>query len=154
MTLQQDFADAKALHAADELLFLPLLEKFDELKKVLQSNFLMKQKERNWYGKSNWIVKPAINLEIENKIDHSTGKYLFIRINGYGYVMGIGQLGELKDRLYFCVADYNFNTKDKTIVYINNTLFGGTDYCLESHITSVQLFSHLIKKYNCYLVRN
>jgi len=152
MTLQQDFANAKALNSADELLFLPLIEKFEELKKVIESNFLMKQRESKWYGKTTWVVKPALNVEIENKIDHSTGKYLFITINGRGYVMGLGQLGELKDRVYFCTGNFSSNSTNKTIVHITNTMYNTIDYCLENHLTTVQLFSYLIKEYKNYLV--
>lgn len=155
MTLQQEFATAKALHSADELLYLPLIEKFEELKKVLRGNFIMKQKDRKWYGKTTWEVKPAIMVDIVEKVNHSTGKYLFIRINGCGYVMGIGQLGELKDRLYFCEGSSLMTSHGKTIVHITSHMFGWTtDYCLENNLTTVQLFSHLIKKYNDYLVRN
>ena len=150
--INQEFKDALALHRADELLFLPLIEKFEELKKVLESNFLMKRKEKKWYGKSNWVVQSALNVEIETRINHSTGKYLFIRINGTGYVMGIGQLGELKDRLFFCEG--SISKRGETIVYITRHMFGTTDYYLENHLTTVQLFSHLIKKYNQYLVGN
>ena len=155
MTLQQDFADAKALIAADDLLFLPLIEKFEELKKVLQSNFTMKLKEKKWYGKTTWKVEPVLNVDIENKISHSTGKYLFIRINGASYVMGIGQIGELKDRLYFCEGDFSSRSKSKTVVWVFSNNFGfTTDYCLENNLTTVQLFSRLIKNYRQYLVGN
>lgn len=151
MTLHQDFADAKALIAADEILFQPLIEKFEELKKVLTSNFLMKHKEHKWYGKTVWVVTSPINIEIADKIDHITGKYLFIRINGYSYVMGIGQRGELYDRLYFCKGSYPADTKDKTVVYKSYHVFGNTDYYLENNITCVQLFADMIKKYKNYL---
>lgn len=150
--INQAFKDAINLHNENEKGFLPLIEHFEELKKVLQSNFLMRQKKSTWYGKTNWVVKPTLNLEIEDKITHSTGKYLFIRINGKGYVMGIGEIGELKDELYFCYGSM-ITRKNDVIVHITSSMFGTTDYALENKITLVQLFSFLIKEYNNYLVK-
>lgn len=154
-SLQQNFSDAKALHSADELLFLTLIEKFEELKKILESNFLQKHKTTKWYGKSEWVVTPAIKVELEDKISHNTGKYIFIKINSVGYVMGIGQFGELKDKIYFCEGFLSSSNKtNKTNVYITDHMFGSNYYFLENHITCVQLFSYLIKKFNYYLIKN
>lgn len=150
MTLQEEFATAKALHSADELLFLPLIEKFEELKKVLRGNFLMKCKETKWYGKVNWVAKPVISVEIEEKICHRTGQYLFIRINRRGYVIGIGQFGDLKDRLFFCEG--GLHIKGETCVHVVHGMINSIEYCLENHITAVQLFSRLIKEYKKFLV--
>jgi hypothetical protein len=151
MTIAQEFSLALVEDRAEQDSFKPLIAKFEELKEVLQSNFKIKQKHSKWYGKVTYEIKPVLNVEIENKIAHSSGKYLFIRINGCGYVMGLGEIGELKDRLYFIEGSYTHN-HDKQVVYITSHMFGTTDYCLEDKITNVQLFVNLIKKYRNYLV--
>ena len=152
MTIAQEFSLALTNYRAEEDSFKPLLEKFEELKEIIQSNFKMKQKHYKWYGAVTWEVLPAINVSIEDKIAHSSGKYLFIRINNNGYVMGLGEIGDLKDRLYF-IEGRNINkSKDKQVVYITSHMFGTCDFCLEDKITNVQLFSYLIKIYKQYLI--
>jgi hypothetical protein len=151
MTIAQEFSLALVEDRAEQDSFKPLIAKFEELKEVLQSNFKMKRKHRKWYGAVTWEVLSAINLELVEKISHSSGKYLFIRINGKGYVMGLGEIGELKDRLYFIEGSYTHN-HNKQIVHITSHMFGTTDYCLENKITNVQLFVDLIKTYRNYLV--
>jgi hypothetical protein len=132
MTIAQEFSLALVEDRAEQDSFKPLIAKFEELKEVLQSNFKMKRKHRKWYGAVTWEVLSAINLELVEKISHSSGKYLFIRINGKGYVMGLGEIGELKDRLYFIEGKIIMTSQDK--------------------ITNVQLFVDLIKTYRNYLV--
>ena len=151
MTISQDFKDALAINKAEDESFFPLIEKFEELKTVLDSNFEVKQKNRNWYGKVTKTTKPLLSLSLEDVITHKTGKYLYIRINGCGYVMGLGEIGELKDKLYFIGTQYYSNSKDKTTVYITNGFTFTQDYSLEDKITCVQLFSKLIKDYKQYL---
>jgi hypothetical protein len=156
LTIAQEFSLALVEDRAEQDSFKPLIAKFEELKEVLQSNFKMRRKVSKWYGKTTYTVDPAINLEIEDKITHSSGKYLFITINGCGCVMGLGEIGELKDRLYFIEQPYfpGSNMKNNTCVYIRSGLFGTYDYCLENKITNVQLFSGLIKKYKQFLLEN
>jgi hypothetical protein len=151
MTIAQEFSLALIEDRAEQDSFKPLIAKFEELKEVLQSNFKMKRKNSKWYGKTTYTVVPTLNLEIEDKITHSSGKYLFIRISGHGFVMGLGEIGELKDRLYFIEGSF-INRKDTEVVYITTNMFGTTDFYLENKITNVQLFSILIKKYRDYLV--
>lgn len=151
LTIAQEFSLALVAERAEEDSFKPIIEKFEELKKVLQSNFKITIKERKWYGLSKKVTKPVLSMEIKDKITKNNGdKYLFIRIDGCGYVMGLGKIGELKDRLYF-IEGVPFCTKDKTVVYVTNWMFGTTDYCLENKITNVQLFSELIKRYKKFL---
>ena len=153
MTIAQEFGTALTDYKAEEDSFKPLLEKFEELKQVLQSNFKMVVESRKWYGKVKYSLNNVINIDIDYKIIHSSGKYLFIRINGRGYVMGLGEIGELKDKLYFIEASaHSSRSKEKTVVYITNQMFGTYDYCLEDKITNVQLFVMLIKTYKNYLV--
>ena len=152
MTIAQEFSLALVAERAEEDSFKPLIAKFEELKEVLQSNFKIKHKHRKWYGKVTYEIKPVLNLEIENKITHSSGKYLFIRINGKGYVIGLGEIGELKDRLYFIEGKIIMTSQGKQIVHTTSHMFGTTDYCLEDKITNVQLFVDLIKTYRNYLV--
>ena len=65
--------------------------------------------------------------------------------------MGIGEIGELKGRLYFINGNSFGCRNDKTVVYITSGMFGISDYCLEDKITNVQLFSSLIKNYKQYI---
>lgn len=153
MSLQQEFADAKALHSADELLFLPLIEKFEELKTILQSNFQVKTTSRKWTGFSTCTKGPAILINIDEKVSHETGKYLLIRINGFGYLMGIEQVGEIKDKLFFCDRRrFASEIKNKTLLYSQSGTCFDSHYCLEDKLTCVQFFSDMIKKYKQFLV--
>jgi hypothetical protein len=151
--INQEFKDAINLYNDNDKRFQPLIEKFEELKKVLESNFVVKYKKIRWYGKSELVTRPALTVQIETKIDHSTGKYLFIRINGLGYVMGIGEYGDLKDRLYFCIGNSFPPSKKRTFVHMTCDIFHSTEYYLEHKITLVQLFSSLIKSYKEHLVQ-
>jgi hypothetical protein len=154
MTIAQEFTEAIQADRAEEDSFKPLLEKFAELKEVLQSNFKRKETKRTWYGKVKNTINNVISIDIDDKIVHSSGKYLYIRINGGGYVMGLGEVGELKDKLYFIESSMfiSSRSKDKTVVYITSGMFGVYDHCLEDKITNVQLFAHLIKRYKIFLV--
>jgi hypothetical protein len=150
MTISQEFSQALVADRAEQESYKPLIEKFEELKEVLQSNFKMKRKHRKWYGSVTWEVLPAIEVELENKFTHNSSKYLFIRINGHGYVMGLGEIGELKDRLYFNRG--TMVTGKKQVIYAKSHMFGESEYSLEDKITNVQLFSNLIKEYRTYLL--
>lgn len=154
MTIAQEFKEALSINQAEEDSFKILIGKFEELKEVLQSNFKITRKEGPWYWTKKNVTKPVINIDIEDKVTHSSGKYLFIRINGGGYVMGLGEIGELKDRLYFIEGRYIHSSKNKQVVYVTSHMFGSCDFCLEDKITNVQLFSDLIKKYKQYLITN
>ena len=152
MTISQEFKEALIINKAEADSFKPLLDKFEELKEILQSNFKITTKEGPWCWFKKYVTKPVIYMNIEDKITHRSGKYLFIKIGGTGCVMGLGEVGELKDRLYFIEGRYTSKSRDKQIVYVTNHMFGTLDYCLEDKITNVQLFSDLIKRYNDYLI--
>ena len=154
MTIAQEFNEALAINKAEEASFTVLINKFDDLKEVLQSNFKITSTSRKWYGKKVSKTRPVIQMDIEDKITHSSGKYLYIRIGGCGYVMGLGEIGELKDRLYFIEGRYIHGSKGKQVVYVTSHMFGTCDFCLEDKITNVQLFSEIIKKYKQYLITN
>ena len=113
---------------------------------------LWEHQEGPWYWFSKKFTRPTISVEIKERISHSSGKYLAITINGYNYVMGLGEIGELKDRLYFIEGSSCLRSKDKTIIHCQYNMFNTYDYCLENKITNVQLFSLLIKEYKEYLV--
>jgi hypothetical protein len=114
----------------------------------------MKRKHRKWYGVVYWEVLSTMNLELEEKFIHNNTKYLYIRINGVGYVMGLGEVGDLKDKLYFLPRSAYLNNKhvQETVVYTTHQMFGAYYHILEHKQTTVQLFSHFIRTYRDYLV--
>jgi lipopolysaccharide biosynthesis regulator YciM len=153
-TIAQEFSVALVNDRAEQETYKPLLEKFEELKQVLQSNFEYRETKRKWYGRKVISKRPLVNMEVEDKFTHITGRYLFISIMGRRYVMGIGEYGDLKGRLYFCDGNiFRSQSKDKTIVRVDCGMFSTTDYCLEDKITCVQLFAKMIKEYRQYLVK-
>lgn len=151
--MNQEFKEALSVHKSDELRFTKLIDKVEELKTVLQSNFRIKVNKRKWYGKCYIEYMPVLNVSIDEKINHSTGNYLYINIDGNRHVMGIGEIGDLKDKLYFCEGRYTA-PRDSTIVFVcsSHVMFNTINYCLEDKITLVQLFSKLIKQYKHFLV--
>lgn len=150
--INQEFQNAVTLYKENEQSFLPLIEKFNEIKDVIRNNFSIETKERNWYGKATFVARPALMVDIKDKFIYDTGRFLVIEIHGMSYVMGIGEYGELKDKLYFCES--SLATKKKTVIYARSHMFGTDYYCLENKITLVQLFSQLIKKYKHLLIKN
>jgi len=151
LSIAQEFSLALVEDRAEEDSYKPLIEKFEELKKILQSNFKITDTSRKWYGKKVTETKPVHDVKIEDKIAHSSGKYLYISINRFRYVMGLGEIGELKDRLYFIAPISNLDSKGKTVVYLTNQMFGTYFHCLEDKITNVQMFVEMLKSYKQYL---
>lgn len=153
MTITQEFTKALEQDRAERDSFKPLIEKFEELKKVLQLYFKMTKTTRKWYGKRVTEILPVLNVSIAHKLTYRNTPYLFIDINGHDYIMGIGEMGDLKDRLYFISGTtYLNNKKDSTVVHITSHMFGSMYYLLENKITNVQLFCKLINDYRDYLI--
>lgn len=152
MNLQQEFAKAKELCDIDESEYTPLLEKFEELKTVIESNFRHKEEQRRSFRRTKIVDVPALTVNLIDKIYYENEKYLFVRIGGVGYVMGLGKIGDLKDRVYFY---HGATTKKHKSNLIHIEIIGclSRDYYTENVLTCVQLFSHLIKYNKKYLVK-
>jgi hypothetical protein len=152
ITFIEEFEQAIKNLKSDEDAFILLIQKFEELKQVLESNFRVIKDVRKWYGKKVHIDGTIINMSIEEKINHKSGKYLFISINGYRYVMGIGEIGDLKDKVYFLESSMSHGNKTIINCGCGGGVYGLNYWCLEDKLTCVQLFSMLIKRYKKFLV--
>jgi len=153
-SLAQEFSLALTEARATEASYAPLLEKFEELKEVLQSNFIEERLVSTWIVSKKKVKTPIFNINLEDKFMFKGCRYLYIDINRARYVMALGEIGELKDRVFIIEDSYFKPSKCKTCVYstrIGN--FRDVNFYLEDKITCVQLFSQFIKNYKPYLVQ-
>lgn len=152
LTIDQEFKLALHQHNAEQDSFKPLLEKLEELKQVVESNFMRVDVTRKWYGKVVRTKRPGLTTKIESKFIFQNVRYIQFNMGIYRYVVGIGEIGDLKDRLYFIPGKSFINDSNKTSVLDAPNIFGVTRFYLEDKITCVQMFSKLIHDYKEWLV--
>lgn len=153
-SLAQEFSLALIDNRDEEASYAPLLAKFEELKEVLQQNFIEERAVPTWNGFKKKVKTPFFNINLEDKFMFKGCKYLYIDINRARYVMAIGEIGELKDRVFIIEDSYFKPSKSKTCVYSARIgSFRDANFYLEDKITCVQLFSQFIKNYKQYLVK-
>ena len=109
--------------------------------------------KRKWYGKGVHTRQPVFSIEIGHKFIFQNVRYIQFNMGIYRYVVGIGEIGDLKDKLYFIPGKSFFiNESDKTSVLDLANMYGVTRFYLEDKITCVQMFSKLIHDYKEWLV--
>lgn len=150
--------------------FTPIINEFNSIKAVLQENFLVYNKvikKRKTKISSNWFwgtekdkeeiweekeSEPKIkDIKVKDKIVVDNHPYIVVEIDKYEFVMSIGKLGELKDKVFILSPIFHTidNGDEKPIL----TGWSGCAYYfyLSNKITIVQLFTTFIKRYRNYL---
>lgn len=150
----KSFNEALIINRKEEESYVPLLEKFKELKDTLEENFKVQVKtEKKLFRKPVYGIKPKLEIELAEKLLINNQPYLFIRINNRSYLMSIGEIGDLKGKVYFLYSTPG-NNKDMQSMY--KYFYGFYEYEYNFYennlLTLVQLFSYLIKEYKRYLV--
>jgi hypothetical protein len=154
MTLQSDFQDSIDIQKEIDKSFDPLVEKFNELKDILDANFSKMENSGILFWKNKKKI-PALFVKIKDKICVDGQSYLEIHIAHYRFLMSIGSYGELKDKVYFIEPTCGIYGHFGKLIHNSHECYEwavSTRYFYERRTkTTVQLFSYLIKEYKEYL---